>query len=170
LLVFTGLIKQSFDHNAEQVIKSNIKDINHRNNKFFSGASSGKPKRSTAGRWLGGPSNNKAEYFMTAQSRIRSNVQKQALMIESQGIDITEEFMTTAKQQVYENTIQEVNNPHGLFEVEAMKASLKQALQMKPRRQTILKSIEAEINNLERSGVLSPIRYRNIPKEYSKDI
>jgi hypothetical protein len=55
--------------------------------------------------------------------------------------------MTTAKQKVYEDTIHEVNNPHGLFEVKAMKSSLKQALQMKPRRQAILKSIEAEINN-----------------------
>jgi hypothetical protein len=63
-----------------------------------------------------------------------------------------------------------VNNPRGLFEVKAMKASLKQVLQMKPRRQAILKSIEAEINNQEQPGVLSLIRYRNIPKEYSKDI
>jgi hypothetical protein len=91
-------------------------------------------------------------------------------MIESQGIDITEAFMTTVRQQVYEDTIPEVNNPHGLFEVKAMKVSLKQALQMKSRRQAILESIEAEINNLELPAVLSPIRYRNIPKEYSKDI
>jgi hypothetical protein len=46
-------------------------------------------------------------------------------MIESQGIDITEAFITTAKRQVYEDTIQKVNNPHGLFEVKAMKTSLK---------------------------------------------
>jgi hypothetical protein len=109
---------------------------------------SGRPKRSTAGSWLDGPSNRKSEDFMTAKSQIKSNVQKQALMIESQGIDITKAFMTTAKQQVYEDTIQEVNNPHGLFEVKAMRASLKHALHMKPRRQAILKSIEAEINNL----------------------
>jgi hypothetical protein len=70
---------------------------------------SGRPKRSTVGSWLDGPSNSKSEDFVTTRSRIKSNVRKQALMIESQGIDITEAFMTMAKQQVNEDTIQEVN-------------------------------------------------------------
>jgi hypothetical protein len=45
-----------------------------------------------------GPRNSKSEDFMTVRSLIKSNVQKHALMIESQGINVTEAFMTTAKQ------------------------------------------------------------------------
>jgi hypothetical protein len=77
----------------------------------------GRSKRSTAGSWLDGPRNSKLEDFMTTRSRIKLNLQTQILLIESQGINITEACMTTANQQVYEDTIQEVNNPQCLFEV-----------------------------------------------------
>jgi len=51
-----------------------------------------------------------------------------------------------------------------------MKATLKQALKDETRRSAILKSIGAEIDNLEAPGVLKPVKYRDIPKEHRADI
>ena len=51
-----------------------------------------------------------------------------------------------------------------------MKESLKQALKDDNQRAAILKSIEAEIDDLEAPGVLKPIRYKDIPMEHRGDI
>jgi hypothetical protein len=51
-----------------------------------------------------------------------------------------------------------------------MKANLKTALKDSKGRSNIIKSIEAEIDNLESSGVLKPIASRNIPEEHLKHI
>ena len=55
-------------------------------------------------------------------------------------------------------------------EISVMKASLKQALKDDTRRVAILKSIGAEIDNLEAPGVLKPVKYNDIPKEHRGDI
>jgi hypothetical protein len=66
--------------------------------------------------------------------------------------------------------INDIKNPHGPFRILAMKASIRTALKNKERRDSIIKSIEAEIDNLEQPGVLTPTRFKNIPHEYRKHI
>jgi hypothetical protein len=64
--------------------------------------------------------------------------------------------------------INDIKNPHGPFRILAMKASIRTALKNKERRDSIVKSIEVEIDNLEQPGVLTPTRFKNIPHEYRK--
>jgi hypothetical protein len=52
----------------------------------------------------------------------------------------------------------------------ANKTSLKRALQQKGRKESVQKSIDAEIDNLEQPGVLKATKYKDIPKEARKDI
>ena len=52
----------------------------------------------------------------------------------------------------------------------AMKTSLESALKDPKRGPSIKKSIFTEIENLDKPGVLKPIKRNNIPKEFQKDI
>jgi hypothetical protein len=52
----------------------------------------------------------------------------------------------------------------------AMKTSLESALKDPKRGPSIRKSIFTEIENLDKPGVLKPIKRNNIPKEFQKDI
>jgi hypothetical protein len=60
--------------------------------------------------------------------------------------------------------------PQSLVSVIAMKTNLKTALKDDKRRPHIIKSIEAEIDNLEAPGVLKPIAYRDIPRAYLQHV
>jgi hypothetical protein len=54
--------------------------------------------------------------------------------------------------------------------VTAMRSSLKAALQNRDRKDAIIKSINAEIDNFEQPDVLKPMKYKDIPKEFKKHI
>jgi hypothetical protein len=127
----------------------------------------GRTKRSTAGSWLDGPSNSKSEDFMTARLRIKSNVQRQAVMIESQGIDIAEAHNDgEATSQWGHHT----GSEQSTWSVWSQSHESEPQTSEATSSSYTLKLIEAEINNLEQPGVLPPIRYRNKPKQYSKNI
>jgi len=97
---------------------------------------SDRPRRSTVGNWKDGPAKDKA------------------------GGDF--QTVRTKEQQFLAKIADAVINRDVPAEISVMKASLKQALKDDSRRSAILKSIGAEIDNLEAPGVLKPVRYKDI--------
>ena len=57
-----------------------------------------------------------------------------------------------------------------MWNAKALRASLKQAMKDEKRRGAILASIYAEIDNLEQPGVMTPIEYRDIPRNMRQHI
>ena len=55
------------------------------------------------------------------------------------------------------------------FAILAMKTSLEAALKDPKRGPSVRESIFAEIENLDKPGVVKPIKRKNIPKELQKD-
>ena len=102
-----------------------------------------RPRRASVGNWKDGPAKAKDGAFQT----IRDKEQK---------------FHAKLSDVVIS---QDIGN-----DVAAMKASLSQALKDDKRRGAILKSIGAEIDNLEAPGVLKPIRYKDIPVEQRRHV
>ena len=102
-----------------------------------------RPRRSTAGNWKDGPAQDKAGSFQTMREKEQKFLAKIADAVITRDIPA---------------------------EISVMKASLKQALRDSTRRNAILQSIGAEIDNLEAPGVLQPLRYKDIPKEHRADI
>lgn len=72
------------------------------------------------------------------------------------------------------NTKSQVNNATVFVVVfedcSALQVSLKKALQDKTRAPQIIKAVGLEIDNMEKPGVMSAMKYEDIPKEYRKDI
>jgi hypothetical protein len=66
--------------------------------------------------------------------------------------------------------IHEMQNPHGVYSVIALKLSLRSALKDPNRRTAVQRSIYSEIDNFESTGVTKPIKLKDIPREMVKDI
>lgn len=76
-------------------------------------------------------------------------------------------FVRNKKAHLADATVLFVANP---FDVTGYKVSLKQALQDQARVPQILGAIKTEIDNMERPGVMSVIKFDDIPMKYRKDI
>ena len=104
-------------------------------------SSSTRSKRSNVGNWKDGPAKEKGENFMVA--RDCKNRVKLATAVNIR--DFKKDFL-------------------------AMKISLREAIKNPERKEDILKSINAEIDNLEAPGVLKAVRVRDIPSHERKNI
>jgi len=106
-------------------------------------STSDRPRRASAGNWKDGPAKDKDGAFQTVRD----------------------------KEQKFQAKLSDAVNMRDVVdEVAAMKASLSQALKDDKRRGAILKSIGAEIDNLEAPGVLKPVYYKDIPNEQRKHV
>jgi hypothetical protein len=110
-----------------------------------SASNTGRVLRSTAGSWRDGPSGKKGGDFVTEKSKKDGG-------------------------KAFRAELELLNDPRGSVKVTAMRASIKRALADKKRRESVLKAIHAEIDNLEKPNVLKPVHFRDIPEEFRDDI